>query len=155
LGQVARIPPPEIEVRDISIQAQLLALPQIGVAVIVGVGGEDFASKVPLVVSQTLKILQSPLQHGRSMGLILPPAEGFGVDDYLVLGIDEGLAVVALDDAMGRPHFSRVVIRDVAADLLFCGPILCLILLESLLQALGLLLQTLHLLLSVSFASRT
>jgi hypothetical protein len=39
------------------------------------------------------------------MGMILTPAEGFGVDDYLVLGIDEGLAVVALDDAMGRLHF--------------------------------------------------
>lgn len=30
------------------------------------------------------------------MGVILTAAEGFGVDDNLVLGIDEGLAVLTL-----------------------------------------------------------
>jgi hypothetical protein len=94
LRRVAGVPSPEIDVRDISIQAQLLAFPQIGVAVVVGVGGEDFSSKVLLTVPQTLEILQSSLQHGRSMGMILTPAEGFGVDNYLVLGIDEGLFVL-------------------------------------------------------------
>jgi hypothetical protein len=79
------------------------------------------------------------------MGMILTAAEGFGVDDYLVLDIDEGLAVVALDDAMGRLHLGRLVVRHVAADLLARGPILGVIIVESLLQALGLLLQTLHL----------
>jgi hypothetical protein len=34
------------------------------------------------------------------MGMILTPAEGFGVDDYLMLGINKSLAVVPLDDAM-------------------------------------------------------
>ena len=56
----------------------------------------------------------------------------------LVLGIDEGLAVVTLDQAMGRPHLSRVVIRDVAADLFFGGPILGLIFLEPPLETLRL-----------------
>ena len=98
MGGVAGVPPPEIDVRDISIQVQLLALPQIGVAVIVGVGGKDFSSKVLLTLAQTLEILQSSLQHGRSMGMILTAAEGFPVDDYLMLGINESLALVPLDD---------------------------------------------------------
>ncbi len=86
---VAGIPPPEIEVRDISIQVQLLAFPQIGVAVVVGVGGEDFSGKVLFTVPQALEILQSFVQHGRPMGMILTPAESLGVDDYLVPAIDE------------------------------------------------------------------
>ena len=124
---------------------QFLAFPQIGVAVIVGVGGEDFSSQVLLTVPQALKILQSSLQHGRSMGMILTPAEGFGVDDYLMFGIDESLAVAALDDAMGRLHLGRLVVRHIAADLLACGPVLGVIIFEPLLQARGLLLETLHL----------
>jgi hypothetical protein len=140
LRGVAGIPPPEIDVRDISIQVQLLAFPQIGVAVLVGVGGEDFSSKVCLTVPQALEILQSSVQHGRPMGMILTSTEGFGVDDYLVFGINESLAIVPLDDAMGRLHFGRVVIREVAADLLARGPVLGVITLEPLLQALSLLL---------------
>jgi hypothetical protein len=57
--RVTGIPSPEIDTRDISIQANLLAFPQIGVTVVVGVGGEDFSSKIFLTVSQTLEILQS------------------------------------------------------------------------------------------------
>jgi hypothetical protein len=64
LGSIARISPAKKPVRDISIQAQLLALLQIGVAVIVGVSGEDFAGKVRRTVPQALEILQGPLQQG-------------------------------------------------------------------------------------------
>lgn len=57
------------------------------------------------------------------MGMILAAAEGFGVDDYLMLGIDEGLAVVALDDAMGGLHLGRLVVRYVRKILsLFLAP---------------------------------
>jgi hypothetical protein len=56
---IARIPPPEIDVRDISIQVQFLAFPQIGVAVVVGVGGKDFSGKVFLTMSQTPEVLQN------------------------------------------------------------------------------------------------
>jgi hypothetical protein len=152
---IAGIPPAEIDVRDISIQAQLLAFAQIGVAVIVGVGGEDFSRTVLLTVPQALEILQSPVQQGRPMGMILTPAEGLGMHDDLVLAGDEGLAVVALDDPMGRFHLGRVVVREVAADLLARGPVLALILLEPSLYPLGLLQQALHLALPVSDASRT
>lgn len=79
------------------------------------------------------------------MGMILATAEGCGVDDDLVLAIGQSLAVVTLDDAMRRPHFGRVVIRDVAADLLFPETVLRLILLEPPLETLGLLLQASHL----------
>jgi hypothetical protein len=57
LRRVAGISPPEIDVRNISIQAQFLAFPQIGVAVVIGVGSEDFSSKVLLTVPQALEIL--------------------------------------------------------------------------------------------------
>jgi len=71
LRRIAGVPSPEIDVRDISIQVQLLAFPQIGVAVVVGVGGENFSSKVLRTVAQALEILQSSVQHGRPMGMIL------------------------------------------------------------------------------------
>jgi hypothetical protein len=87
--------------------------------------------------------------------MILTPAEGFSVDDHLMFGINESLAVVPLDDAMGRLHFGRLVIGEVTADLLARGPVLGVIILEPLLQTLGLLLETLHLALSVSSSSRT
>jgi hypothetical protein len=61
LRRVAGIPPPEIDVRDIGIQVQFLAFPQIGAAVVIGVGGEDFSSKVLFTVPQTLEILQISL----------------------------------------------------------------------------------------------
>ena len=101
MRHVARIPPAKIEVRDIGVQAQIQAFPYIGLAVVVGISGEDFSSKVLLTVPQALEILQRPIQHGWSMGMILATAEGFGVDYDLVLTIDQSLAVVALDDAMG------------------------------------------------------
>jgi hypothetical protein len=56
------------------------------------------------------------------------------VDNHLVLGIDQSLAAIALDHPMGRLHLGRVVIRDVAADLLARGAMPGLILLEPLLQ---------------------
>ena len=44
------------------------------------------------------------------------------VRDYLMFGINQSLAVVPLDDAMGRLHLGRLVVRHVAADLLARGP---------------------------------
>jgi hypothetical protein len=102
-----------VDVREISLQGQVLAFPQIGVAVVVGVGGEDFSSKVLLTMPRTLKILQGSLQHEWSMGMILTPAKNFGVDDYLVPAINEGLAVVTLDDTMVHFHLGRLVVREV------------------------------------------
>ena len=87
--------------------------------------------------------------------MILTPAEGLGMNDDLVLAIDERLTVVALDDAMGCFHLGRVVIREVTADLLARGAVLGVIILEPLPDTLGLLLQALHQALPVSAASRT
>ena len=44
-------------------------------------------------------------------------------EDYLMLGIDQSLAVVPLDDAMRGLHLGRVVVREVTADLLAGGPV--------------------------------
>jgi FixJ family two-component response regulator len=55
LGHVAGVPPAEIPVWNIGIQAHLLTFPQIGVAVIVGVGGEDFFGKVLITMAQALE----------------------------------------------------------------------------------------------------
>ena len=104
---------------------------------------------------QALKILQGPVQHGRPMGMILTSAEGLGVNDDLVLPIDERLAVVPLEDPMGRFHLGRVVIREVTADLFARGPVLRVMIFEPLPDTLGLLLQALHLALPVSSAPRT
>jgi hypothetical protein len=87
------------------------------------------------------------------MGIILTNAKGLSMEDYLMLGIDESLAVVTLDDAMRGFHLGRLVVREVAADLLACGAMPGLILLEPFSQALNLLLETLHLALSVSAGS--
>ena len=89
------------------------------------------------------------------MGMTLTPAEGFSMDNSLMFGINGSLAVVPLDDAMGRLHLSRLVIRKVTADFFARGPVLGVIIFEPLLQALRSLLQTLHLALSVSSSSRT
>ena len=74
------------------------------------------------------------------MSIILTIAEGLSVDNHLVFGIDQGLAVVALNDTMGRLHLGRIVIRYLTTDLLACGARFGLILLQPLLQALDLLL---------------
>ena len=89
------------------------------------------------------------------MGMILTPAEGLGRHDDLVPAIDERLTVIALDDAMSRFHLGRVVVREVAADLLARGPVLGVMIMEPLPDTLGLLLQAPHLALPVSFASWT
>jgi hypothetical protein len=140
LRGIAGVPPAEKPVRDISIQAQLLAFPQIGVAVVVGVGGEDFSGKVLLTMPQALKILYRAIQHGRPMGMILTPAEGFGVDDDLVLAINEGLAIISLDNTMGRFHLGRLVVGEVTANLFARGPVLGLIYFQPSLDPFGLLL---------------
>jgi hypothetical protein len=48
-------------VGDIGIQAHLLAFSQIGLAVIVGVGSEDFVGKILVTLAQVLEILPGPL----------------------------------------------------------------------------------------------
>ncbi len=61
---VAGIPPPEIDVRDISIQVQFLAFPQIGVAVVVGVGGEDFPAKYSAPCPRLWRFSRAPSSIG-------------------------------------------------------------------------------------------
>jgi hypothetical protein len=61
LGRVAGVPPTEMPVGDIGIQIHLLAFAQIGLAVIVGVGSEDFCGKVLITMAQALEIFPSPL----------------------------------------------------------------------------------------------
>ena len=36
--------------------------------------------------------------------MVLAVAEGLTMNDYLVFGINEGLAVISLDDAVGSHH---------------------------------------------------
>ena len=145
MGGIAGILPAEKPVRDIGIQAQLLIFSQNNVAVVVDVGGQDFVGQIILTMTQVLEILPSSLQHGWPMGIILTVVEGLTMDNHLLLAVDEGLAIVPLDDSMGCFHLGRVVIRNVAGNLLPRGSILRLVLLEPLLQTFGLLLKTLHL----------
>jgi hypothetical protein len=134
---------------------QLLAFPQIGVAVIVGVGSEDFSSKVPRSVPQALKILHSSVQHGWPMGMILTPAEASA---WMMTWCRPSMRAWLLYPWM-TPWDVFILADSLSVRLLLISlpvvPYLGSFSFEPLLEALSLLLQTLHLLLPVSSASRT
>ena len=70
------------------------------------------------------------------------------MQDNLAFGIDQRLRVVSLDDAMRSGHLGGLVIRDVALDLFAASPDLGFLFLQEHIQAFGLMLQTLELLLT-------
>ena len=45
--------------------------------------------------------------------MVLPVAKGFTMYNHLVLGINESLAVVPLDDTVGSDHGGRVIVRNI------------------------------------------
>ena len=59
-----------------------------------------------------------PLEPRRHVPIILTITERCCMDDDLMLRIDQGLAIVPLNDPMGGLHVRRVVIRDMTLQLL-------------------------------------
>ena len=45
--------------------------------------------------------------------MVLAIAEGLAMNNDLVLGINEGLAVISLDGAVGSHHGGRVIVRNI------------------------------------------
>ena len=43
--------------------------------------------------------------------MVLPVAEGLAMDNHLVFSINEGLAIIALDDPVGSHHGGRIIVR--------------------------------------------
>ena len=80
--------------------------------------------------------------------MVLPVAEGLTMNNHLVFGINEGLAVISLDDAVGSHHGGRVIVRNITLFFSTRRTQLGLVLGQPLINQLGLLLQFLHLLLS-------
>ena len=61
-------------------------------------------------------------------------AERLGGQNDLMLGIDQGLGVVALDHPVGGGHLHRLVIDDIALDLFAIAAALGFLLLQKLVQ---------------------
>ena len=51
--------------------------------------------------------------------MVLAITEGLTMHNHLVFSINEGLAVISLDDAVGSHHGSRVIVRHIT---LFFSP---------------------------------
>ncbi len=102
-----------------------------------------------LTVADHLHVLFGSLNHRRHMLIILTVSKSLPMNDDLVQRIHQSLAIVALNVATGRLHLGRLVIGDVTGDLFALGPLLGLVALKPLLNAIGLVLEPLDLPLSV------
>lgn len=107
----------ELDIRDISIDGFGLAQGESLEGMIIAVSGELLPVEVGSSFADGDDVLFCTLEHGSQVFMILG-TEGFGGKDDLVLGIDPGLGVVALDDAMRRGHFDGLVVDDIALDLI-------------------------------------
>ena len=72
--------------------------------------------------------------------MVLPIAEGLTMDNHLVFSINEGLAVISLDDAVGSHHGGRVIVRNITLFFSTRGALLGLVFGQPLIHQLRLLL---------------
>jgi hypothetical protein len=103
---------------------------------IIAVGGQDFPSEVVRPMTKALHVLQGSRQHGRDVAMILAIPAGLPMNNNLVFGIYQGLAILSLDSAVRGHHLSRVIVGKVTLiffalsaplGLVFCEPLLDLI----------------------------
>ena len=66
------------------------------------------------------EVLPGAFDHGLQESMFLGCTEGLGMDDDLVLVIDHGHTVIALDHAVGGLHLGALVVGDVALYGLTC-----------------------------------
>jgi len=90
----------------------------MGFALRVAVGAEYLALKILRQQPHGLPVGFGPLQHRRDLALILAVAKRGSMPDDGMFRLDEGLAVVPLQDPMGGLHLRRVVVRDIPLPLL-------------------------------------
>jgi len=142
-----RVAAAEINIGDVGIEKLLLAEDQVGMAEIIAVSGEGLALEIVGTLSQIEHILLSADQHGHQILMVLR-GERLGMQDHLVLLINQCLSVVALNDAMRGRHLGRLVVGDIALDLFGTFAGLGFLILEEVIEALDLMEQTLFLLLA-------
>src|SRR5512139_2939075 len=87
------------------------------------------------------------------MAMVLPITEGLTMNNDLVLGINEGLAVISLDGPVRGHHFGRVVVRNITLFFSTSRTLFGLVLGQPGLKQLCLLLQLLHQLLPIGAGS--
>ena len=85
--------------------------------------------------------------------MVLAVTRGLTMNDDLVLGINEGLAIISLDGAVGGHHHGRVIVRHITPFFSTSRTQLGLILGQPCIDLLGLLLQFLHQLLAAGARS--
>jgi hypothetical protein len=108
-------------IRDIGVKLLARTRLQVPFAMIIAGRTEELAFKVICPQTDGLYGGFGSLQHRRHMPIILAVAKRFGMDDDLMFGIYEGLAVVPLHDPMGRLHVRRVVSGDMTLQ--HCAPL--------------------------------
>jgi hypothetical protein len=107
---------------------------------IVAVRGELFSLKTGFTFADSAKVLFGACQHGSEIFVILA-AESLGSENDLMLGIDQGLGVVTLDDAVRTGHLHRFIIDDIALDFPAIAAAFGLLLLQEAVQAFDLQLE--------------
>ncbi len=133
-----RIALAEVHVGDIGIQAFLLTERQAGLAEIIAISTEDFACEVIWMFPNIEYILFGSGQHGSNILMILT-IECLSVQDDLVLFIDKGLGIVALNDPMRGGHLGRLIVGDIALDFVAALPDLGFMFIQEVVQTLDLL----------------
>jgi hypothetical protein len=134
----------KLQVGDIGIQVLILAPDQIGIGIIIAVRSQLSAFEIVSIFANYLHVLFCSHHHGRQI-LVILAAGSLGMQDDLMLGIHQGLSVVALDHSMGGGHLDRLIIGEVALDLFPAFPDLGLLFLQKHIQALYLMLQSFQL----------
>ena len=112
----ARISFAELDVGDVGIDLFIFADRQTVEGMIVTIGGELFALEIGWLFADGDQILFRTLQHRLEVFVILA-GESFRRENDLMLGIDQGLGVVPLNDAVRGGHLHRFVIDCIALDL--------------------------------------
>lgn len=127
----------ELHVGDVSIQAFLLTENQAGMAEIIAVCAEGFADEKIRTFPNIEHILFGTGQHGSDILMILT-IECLSMQDDLVLFIDKGLGIVALNDPMRGGHLGGLVVGDIALHFFAALPDLGCLFIKEVVQALNL-----------------
>ena len=103
------IPFAKIHIRYVGIYLLFRASPQILLVMIIGITTQYAALKIIGSFTYGFHVLLRPGQHRSQIIMILAVAEYLRMYNKLVLGINQGLAVISLDDSMGsvQPFYIR------------------------------------------------
>ena len=113
----ARVACAVMNVWDVGVELFIFADLQTVERVLVGICGEFLALKEGRLFANGKHVLFGVIEHGFEVVVILG-GECLGSQNDLMFAIDQGLCVVALDDAVGGGHLDRLVVYGVALDLL-------------------------------------